>query len=59
MFKVVLVHEEGVLGIVLRENEFGVYAVWLVDGLRIEYFLEKDEYTPVTDAHDLKEGTDD
>lgn len=59
MFKVVRVHEEGVLAIVLRENEYGVFAVWLVDGLRMEFFLEAGEYTPVTNANDLREGTDD
>lgn len=44
-FKMVLIHDEGVFGYVLHENDFGARAYWYIDGLRYESFLEKDEYT--------------
>jgi hypothetical protein len=47
-FKVVLVHEDNVLGIVVNEYSSGCKVVWLLDGLRTETFLEHDEYTPIT-----------
>lgn len=53
---VIYVREDGVLGIGQRQNKFGVYAVWIVDGLRLEGFLENDEWALYAD---LKEGIDD
>lgn len=43
--KMVLVHEEGVLGYMMSENKHGARVCWYVDGLYYESFLELDEYT--------------
>jgi hypothetical protein len=48
-FKVVLVHEDNVIGIVEQEYSQGCKVVWMVDGLRTTTFLLHDEYTPITD----------
>lgn len=42
--KMVLVKDEGVLGYIVSENEFGAAVRWYVDGLRYESFLEKEDY---------------
>ena len=56
MFKAVRVHEDGVIGIIIKESSNGAFVVWLVDGFCNEYFLESDEYTPIID---YSEDTDD
>jgi hypothetical protein len=55
-FKVVLVHEDNVLGAVLEEYSQGCKVVWTIDGITTESFLLHSEYTPITN---LKEDFND
>jgi hypothetical protein len=55
-FKVVLVHEDNVLGIVTAEYSSGCKVMWLIDGIQTELFLEHGEYTPISN---LKEDFND
>jgi hypothetical protein len=51
-FKVVLVHEDNVIGIVEQEYSSGCKVVWLLDGIRTEAYLEHEEYTPITNLRE-------
>lgn len=52
-FKVVLVHEDGVLGAVLEDYAKGCKVVWTVDGITTESFLLHGEYTPITNVREI------